>query len=49
MGNVVYRGNTTTVAGTNKFELDLSKLSSGIYIIKMNVDGSQLTDKFLKQ
>jgi hypothetical protein len=49
MGNMVYRGNTTTVAGNNNFELDLSKLSSGIYIIKMDVDGAQLTDKFLKQ
>jgi len=49
MGNMVYRGNTSTQPGINNLELDLSKLSSGIYIIKMEVDGTQLTDKFLKQ
>ena len=48
-GNMVYSGTTATQPGANNFELNLSKLSSGVYIIKMDIDGSILTDKFLKQ
>ncbi len=49
IGNMVYRGTTAAQAGVNNVELNLSKLSSGVYIIKMEVDGTILTDKFLKQ
>jgi hypothetical protein len=49
IGNIAYEGSIKTIAGSNEFNLAVPALSQGIYILKMNINGMILTDKFMKQ
>jgi hypothetical protein len=49
LGNMVLNGSTGLVSGTNKHQVQISNLNSGIYFIEMDFNGAKTSRKFIKQ
>jgi hypothetical protein len=47
LGKVVYGQNFTGSNGKNIISLPVSRLNSGIYLVKVNVEGSVLTTRLM--
>jgi len=47
LGKVVYGQNFTGSTGKNVITLPVSGLNSGIYLVKVNVEGSVLTTRLM--